>query len=244
MPVTIHPESIESQQETPSTRTFLFGLKEPLDYDAGQYITVRLANVEDPRGPQRPFTLSSTPTDAKYIRITTRMTGSPFKKALSQIAADGDGLSDRVTLKGPMGEFILETARPAIMIAGGIGITPFISMIRYARDEGLATPVTLLYSNDTPEEIAFHDELDEIAGKADWLTVIHTITQPADSQRQWSGRTGRIDGELIAGHAKEMDEPIYYVCGPPAMVSGMSDMLQDELGIAVADLRTEKFSGY
>ncbi|MDZ7735296.1 MAG: FAD-dependent oxidoreductase [Gammaproteobacteria bacterium] len=106
------------------------------------------------------------------------------------------------------------------MIAGGIGITPFRSMIRHAVDTAAGNAIILLYSNDTPDEIAFREELDSLAENNDWLTVIHTITGDSGS---WSSRTGRIDADLIAEHAGRLDSPVYYVCGPPDMVKAMDE---------------------
>lgn len=241
MAASIHPRSVESLQETSSARTFYFGLAEPFDYHAGQCITVKLADVEDPRGPQRPFTLSSSPTEPGRISITIKMTGSPFKETLKKLADDDARLAEQLTLRGPMGDFTLDTERPALMIAGGIGITPFRSMIRHACDHAEGPAITLLYSNDTPDEIAFREELDSLAENNDWLTVVHTITGDTGD---WSGRTGRIDADLIAEHAGRLDNPVYYVCGPPDMVGAMEKILEDELTIPEADRRSEKFSGY
>lgn len=240
----ITPTSIDARSESASVWSFHFGLSEPLDYRPGQCITVRLEGIDDPRGPQRPFTLSSSPSETDYISITTKMTGSPFKEALKKMATDQATPGEQLILRGPMGNFTLETSRPAVMIAGGIGITPFRSMIRFVHDTGGNTPVTLLYSNDTVEDIAFDDELNGLAESTDWLTVSHTITQPSASKEQWNGRTGRIDGKMIAAAAEKLEKPVYYVCGPPGMVSAMSDLIQSEFDIDPDDLRSEKFSGY
>lgn len=245
MAATLALTSVESRSETPSARTFFFGLEQDgLDYLPGQYITIRLEGLEDPRGPQRPFTLSSSPTEGRRIHITTRMTGSPFKQALQKIANEEDGLEQRIKVRGPLGSFTLDMERPAVMIAGGIGITPFRSMIRYLADQKAGLPIVLLYSNNIVSDIAFRDELDTVAEKADWLSIIHTITRTSEIEHAWSGRTGRIDSELITEAADHLDNPIYYVCGPPGMVTGMAGIIQSELSVPESDLRVEKFTGY
>lgn len=241
MATTLTPTAVETQPQTATTCTFVFRCDDLPDYRAGQYVTVRLTDVDDPRGPQRPFTLSSSPTETDHLAITMKLTGSPFKQALQAVAADA--ATDRVQLRGPLGEFTLDTARPAVMIAGGIGITPFRSMIRCLQDQSGAPAVRLLYSNDSPADIAFHDELNGIAERADWLDVVHTITQPEKGGR-WSGRSGRIDAELIASQSDDLDSPVYYLCGPPAMVSAMENLLREELKVPATDVRSEKFSGY
>lgn len=246
MPDTLSLRSVESRTETPSTQTFLFRLAEDaFRYQPGQYITIKLLDdINDPRGPQRPFTLSSSPTDQNVISITVKMTGSVFKQRLQQLARQGGSLDEHLNLRGPLGSFTLDAQRPAIMIAGGIGITPFRSMLRSLGNEQQHEPIRLLYSNSTPEEIAFREELDELADQHDWLQVIHTISRPEDSDSPWRERTGRIDAELIREVSADLQQPLYYVCGPPGMVKAMTDILQDEFGIAEEDLRVEKFVGY
>lgn len=236
--------SIESRQETSSARTYFFRTGSEFVYLPGQYVALKLEGVEDPRGPQRPFTLSTSPTEKEWIGITVKTTGSPFKEALLKIAEQGGELEGQLRMRGPMGNFILDTDRPAIMLAGGIGITPFRSMIRYIADKSYNLPVVLIYSNDTPEDIVFRNELDNLAQQSEWLTVCHTITQPADAEDSWAGRTGRIDGEYIRKQAAHLKSPVYYVCGPPAMVTAMCGIVNDELRVPKSDLMFEKFTGY
>lgn len=241
----LNPRSIESRPETPSTRTFSFSVDDGgFDYEPGQYVAVKLEGVEDERGPQRPFTLSSSPTEQGQIRITSRMTGSPFKRALESLAEQDESIADRVRLRGPLGGFTLDPERESVMIAGGIGITPFRSMIRCLWDQGGGQHIVLLYSSTTPEDIVFRDELDTIAADAEWLDLVHTITEPHRAREKWAGRTGRIDTQLIADAADNLKNPLFYACGPPAMVSAMARIIEDQMRIPKADLRTEKFTGY
>jgi len=236
--------AIESRQEASSARTYFFSTGSEFVYLPGQYVAVKLEGVEDPRGPQRPFTLSTSPTEKDRIGITVKETGSPFKEALHEIAEQGGELEGRLRMRGPMGNFTLDSDRSAIMLAGGIGITPFRSMIRYIADKSYNLPVVLIYSNDTPEDIVFRDELDNLAEQSKWLTVCHTITQPADAVDTWSGRTGRINGDFIRKQAAHLKSPVYYVCGPPAMVTAMCGIVIDELRTPKSDLMFEKFTGY
>lgn len=245
MATVLELKSIEFRRETPSAGTFIFGLTEGgLDYEPGQYVSIKLEGVNDPRGPQRPFTLSTSPTENGQIGITIKMTGSPFKDGLQKIADEGNDPGDRIRMRGPMGSFTLDKERPAVMIAGGIGITPFRSMIRYAKDQNAGLPIVLLYSNDVPEDIVFREELDTLAKEEDWLTVVHTITRAEKSKKEWSGRTGRINRELIQKQAGPLENPVYYVCGPPGMVSAMTGIIQELPGVGQSDLRFEKFTGY
>jgi glycine betaine catabolism B len=241
MSKTLQPISIRHVRETGSVVTFAFELEGAVQYQAGQYVTLKLAGVEDPRGPQRPFTLSSSPTEVRRLSVTMRMTGSPFKTRLTEIS-EHETL-DEIKMRGPMGEFKLDTERAAVMIAGGIGITPFRSMLRNAADRGLGLQVILLYSNRTPAEIVFKQELDDIARRWKRLKIVYTITRPEEA-KGWTGKTGRIDADLIREHAQALDAPLYYVCGSRTMVDDLSRVVADELNVAQEDLRTEKFTGY
>ena len=146
-------------------------------------------------------------------------------------------------MRGPMGEFKLDTERAAVMIAGGIGITPFRSMLRDAADRGVDLQMILLYSNRTPAEIVFKQELDDIARRWKHLKIVYTITRPEEAT-DWAGKTGRIDARLIREQAQTLNAPLYYVCGSRTMVDDISRVVADELNVAQEDLRTEKFTGY
>lgn len=246
MAETLTLKSVTTRAETPSTQSFIFELgDDSLVYKPGQYVTVKLLDeIDDPRGPQRPFTLSSSPTDERHISIATKMTGSPFKKRLQWIAEHNVEPGKHLRLRGPMGRFTLDTERPVVCIAGGIGITPFRSMFRFINDRNGKMPVRLIYSNTTADDIAFRKELDELAAGGDWLRITYTITRSGNDEQTWDGRKGRIDADLISEASADLDAPLYYVCGPPGMVQAMTDILEQELGVPEPDLRTEKFAGY
>lgn len=232
---------LSSRPETPSVKTFRFDLGgRTLDYKPGQYASAKLDGVEDPRGTTRPFTLSSSPTENSSVAITTRISGrSPFKERLAALRA-----GEEVELRAPMGAFTLDTSRPAVMLAGGIGITPFRSMIRYAADQAFDLPILLLYSSRTPAEIVFKAELDEIARTRRNIRVTYTVTRPDGAQERWDGRTGRFGADDVRAAADGLGQPFYYVCGSEAMVEGMTRLLSEELRVAPADIRSEEFPGY
>ena len=230
----------ESRRETPTSRTFRFGLEgTEFRYRPNQFIALGLPGVNDPWGPFRRFSLSSSPTETEAIAITTKMTGSPYKERLASLERGKE-----VEVRGPMGGFILEETRPAAMIAGGVGISPFRGMIRYAFDRGLATPIVLLYSARVPEEFAFAAELDAVARKGDALRMHYTVTRPEESTVAWTGRTGRIDASLIREAEAGLRNPLYYACGTPALVQGVVTLLLRELQVPADDIRIERFMGY
>ena len=228
-----------TRHETPTVTTFRFGIHERFaQRQPGQYCSVWIEGVEDPRGSSRLFTISSSPTEKEFITITTRLRGSPFKERLLS-AKPGEEFQ----VRGPFGKFVLDTGRPAVMLAAGIGITPLRSMIRYAADQGLKQPIVLFYSNRIPEEIVFREELERLSHTYRTLKVVTTITRLQDSHSHWEGRTGRIDAALVKKETESLSNPLYYVSGPPATVEGLT-MILGVLEVGRENLRTEKFDGY
>lgn len=233
----------EKRDEAKGTKTFFFAKPKDFDYQAGQYIYLTLdkLNYPDQRGSTRHFTLSSSPTE-DFLSITSRIRQeSGFKRTLDELGVDSE-----VNIRGPNGNFTLEdehTQVQQVFIAGGIGITPFRSIIKYAVDSSLNIPIHLIYSNSIPEEITFKDELDNIVSTHQNITVDYTITKPEESQVGWTGRIGRIDSNLISLLTTHYPNPNFWVCGPPAMVDGIETAL-DELGILKERIKTDKFTGY
>jgi NAD(P)H-flavin reductase len=136
----------------------------------------------------RPMSIASAPTRS-YLEFTARLSDSPFKQSFAALEP-----GNTVTIRGPVGHFFLDTGRPAILVAGGTGIAPLKSMAEYATDCDIDIPLTLLYANHSPSEIAFRDELDDLRSANSRLEIIHTVTR---ADERWGGRTGRIDAQLL-----------------------------------------------
>jgi len=226
-------EILDNKKESIDAITVKF-LKPQIDYKPGQYLLYSLP-VEDPKGNSRPFSLASSPTE-DFLMLTTKLSGSVFKNKLASL-----NKGDTINARGPFGRFVLQDSKKHLMIAGGIGITPFRSMIKYAIENKIKQSITLFYSNKVPEEIAFRNELDKWQQRNENFKLIHTITRPEESKEQWSGRVGRIDSELIKEHL-DIDT-IIYVCGPPGMVDAMLELLK-EIGVPDERVRAERFAGY
>lgn len=238
-----------SRNEAKGTKTFIFEKPQGFTYKAGQYMYWTLPELKypDSRGNIRHFTLSSSPTE-DFLSITIRLREeSGYKKSLAEYEPGAE-----LGARGPEGVFVLEdetVTTPQIMIAGGIGITPFRSMAKYATNKALPIPIRILYSNSIPEEIAFRKEFEELMAKNPNLEVTHTITKPEESKEEWTGSTGRIDENLIqkllarrslgAGGTTE----IFWLCGPPPMVSALEEVLE-KMQIPQERTRVEKFTGY
>jgi len=242
---------IKKEKLAKDTYSFYFDFgKQSFDFLPGQYVrmTLDIQNPDD-RGSSRAFTISSSPLDKEYIVITTKIIKSPvpdgtglssFKKRLMMLKSQ-----ELVKFFGPVGGFILneETKDPRVFLAGGIGITPFHSMITYAHKKKLSIPITLIVSFSTVEDLIFYEELLDIAKKDNHIKVVYTITRPEESSIQWKGETERISETLIKKYIEDIDKPLYYIVGPPAMVSAMEEVVRN-MKVPSEKIFLENFTGY
>jgi ferredoxin-NADP reductase len=241
-----HVVSLVSRREV-AFRTLAFEITRPtgFEFKAGQ--TADLTWIDPPEtdgeGNTRTFSIASAPDDPQLL-FATRLRDTAFKRVLER-AAPGTALR----LEGPFGNLTLHNnaSRPAVLIAGGIGITPFRSMARRAAHERLPHKILLFYANRTPERAAFLEELADLAKQNPNFTFIPTVGEPPPS---WTGEAGRITAEMLTRHLKNLASPesqvagsIYYVAGPPDMVAGVR-MVLSNAGIDDDDVRSEEFSGY
>jgi ferredoxin-NADP reductase len=223
------------------TMSFSFEKPEGYEFQAGQYCFLNLPDkgFQDERGLRRHLTLASSPRD-KELLFATRMTGSAFKNTLRELSE-----GEPITIEKPLGHFTLpeDAAAPLVFIAGGIGITPFRSMLRYASDSKTEHAIILFYSNRMPETTAFLDELERIAESSDHIVLFPTMTDMQDSRQQWDGLTGKIDPAMIRENCQEWDAAAYYIAGPPGMVDGVKGIVH-EMQIDKERIHTEKLTGY
>jgi ferredoxin-NADP reductase len=223
------------------TAAFTFSRPPGFEFRAGQAIDLTLIDPPetDAEGNVRTFTIASAPFE-DHLMVATRMRDTAFKRVLRS-AASGFELK----LDGPSGSFNLHrnAVKPAVFLAGGIGVTPFRSIARQARKDGLPRRLFLFYSNRRPEDSAFLDELEETSGGEPSFHLIPTMTAMESSRRPWTGERGLIDRAMLLRHVPELQGPIYYLAGPPAMVAAMRAMLV-AAAVDEDDIRTEGFSGY
>jgi ferredoxin-NADP reductase len=210
-------------------------------FKPGQFANLKLLNPPetDADGNVRTFTIASAPLE-ENLMFATRMRDTAFKRVLKNMP-----LRNEVTLGGPFGSFTLhsDSSRPGVFMAGGIGVTPFRSMILHASRNRLPHCLQLIYSNRRPEDAAFLQELKGIETENTGYRFIGTMTQMEKSKQKWEGRTGFIDKEMLSQSMSDLKGSIYYVAGPPAMVSAIGHTLTD-LGISEDDIRSEEFAGY
>lgn len=206
-----------------------FGLNGKMfNFLAGQYIRVSAPKLlySDPKGASRVFSITSSPNDKNKISVAFRNSDSGFKRTLMELPTDS-----LVDVEGPFGHLTLpkETSRPLVFIAGGIGITPFLSMLRYATEEKLAYQITLLYVNRNTESAAYLEELTTIA-KQNRLFLL-------------KNHFGRIDADFIQQSVKNLVEPIWYIVGLSTMVAETRYLLS-RLDINDTKIYFEDFVGY
>jgi glycine betaine catabolism B len=215
-----------------------------LNYRAGQFAIVDLGTKEDPKGPLRSFTMASSPTE-DAILITTRIRESPFKKKLAALEI---GSSAKIT--SPLGKFVLpdDHSKPVVFLSGGIGVTPFRSMIRYATDKQVPSKITMFDSNRNVENTLFKEEFDDCLKRNNNLKIVYTITEEEQSKNAegWKGERGFINEAMLTRYLtrNELDNSIFYLCGPPGMLNAMQKMLEDDLHISKHCIKTEVFTGY
>ncbi len=223
--------------------------KTPLSHTAGQFAFFDIGGVyDDPKGPIRHFTISSSPTE-NFIMLSTRIRDSPYKKRLSTLEE-----GSRVKVRGPEGQFVLheDYSKPAIFLSGGIGVTPFRSMIKYATDKQLPLKIVMFDSNRTRDAILFKKEFDGWANINKNLKIIYAISEDEKQQQSsstandWKGEYGRIDKTMILKYLDidMLNNSIFYICGPPSMLKAMQSLLQDNLEVSKERIKVEEFVGY
>lgn len=218
---------VKKEQVAKDTYTFYFDRKNiQFDFTPGQYVRIELPHDADDRGTTRYFTISSSPLTKEYLTITTKVIKSTFKKTLFHLEK-----GTKVTFFGPMGWFLLpkDEEEEKVFIAGGIGVTPFHSLLTLLQDEKLAAPITLIAAFLGKEHAVFYDELRKVSSNNSEITTIYTFS--------------RVSEEIIKKHVAHLEKPVYYVVGSEKMVSATKKILID-LGVDEEKIQTEDFTGY
>jgi ferredoxin-NADP reductase len=229
--------------ERPTPTTVLLTLKEvpggrPFSFAPGQYAAISFSRHGRP-APARCFSITTSPTDSDVVQFCMRVKGR-YTRALT-----GLSVGDRVGVQGPYGSFIFDPARHQrlIMIAGGIGIAPFMSMIRYAARLEVPSQIDLVYSCQNQAEVAFGDELMRVTDAYPNVSL-HLALGDGD-QGRFAGRsvaTGRISSGLLdQATAGDYTSPTFMICGPPPFMKAVSGLLLAR-GVREDRIVTEAFS--
>lgn len=209
-------------------------LEKPSDFHfvAGQYIVITLE--QEPGIGAHSFSLASAPDDLS-LEIAMRISESPFKKAIQSAK-----IGSNMRIRGPFGAFSIhkDASRYAVFLAGGIGITPFRSIIRDEAKNNFPTPITLIYANKKLEASAYYNEFINIKNKKFFLVGV--LEEPS---KNWNGEKGFITAEIIKKYFPDITKPNFYLVGPTVMVDIVKKIVL-EMGVDKNNLFVEAFSGY
>ena len=224
---------IKSRKEI-AEKTFAFYIEKPagFEYKAGQHVELILPGTQDDT---RSLSLASAPHEFDLM-VAIRQRKSKFKETLMALP---DGAT--VTINGPFGLFFLheDTSRPAVFLAGGIGVTIFRSLVMDALERRTGHTIYLFSVNRRLQDAPFFTEFEQRATKEN-IHFIPTLTQ---ADFLWKGEQGRISQPMLQKYVNDILLPVYYVAGPMQMVASTYQMLRSA-GIKSQDIRTEQFTGY
>ena len=223
--------------ETPRVKSLLLDVPGWPGHRPGQHVDVRLT-ADDGYQAQRSYSVASEPETARLMLTVELIEGGEVSPYLTSDIRSGD----KFELRGPIGGYFIWTVAiggPLLLVAGGSGIAPLMSMLRYRAAAKITTPALLLYSSRTYEDIIYRKELDRMAARNDGLTVIYTLTRRQPPR--WSGGARRIDRSMLAQVAPSvMARPKIFICGPTSLVESAAQSLL-ELGYERNLIKTERF---
>lgn len=229
------------KQLAPHIWDFSFVSTKSLNFRPGQYLEWTLPHKKsDSRGNRRFFTIASSPTqDALHLGVRFSDPGSSFKKALLELESGKTIVGSQLT-----GDFTMPEDQniPLVFIAGGIGITPFVSMVQYLLGKNEKRSITLFYANSLPEDLVYKEKFDEAARRIGFKPV-YVITKKENAPKDWSGKTGYVTEDMIKAEVSDYKKCEYYLSGPQAMVTSYKEML-GRLGIPRKMIKTDYFPGF
>jgi len=232
---------VSSGEVALSTAEFVFKPDHPVRFKPGQYLEWTLGHEKpDSRGNRRYFTIASSPTEPEVkMGVKFFPTSSTFKKSLASLES-----GDTIMAGNIAGNFTLprDPKIKLVFIAGGIGITPFRSMVKYLVDKGEKRDIILIYSNNLLEEIAYTDVWTEGEDKIG-LKLVCTLSDLPKIPATWTGERGQIDAKMIRGEVPDFRNRTFYISGPHGMVTGCDKTLRD-LGISSTRIKTDYFPGF
>ncbi len=227
---------INISQNTPEIKTFTLEAPQGIIFKflPGQHIDVSFHDNADSQfnGEWKGFSVSSSPMEEKHIDITVLNRG-PFSQRMHELE-----MGAFLRVRGPNGNFTFsdDVRNNPVFIAGGAGIAPIMSMIRYVIDKKLSYQVTLIYSAGSIKDMLFYQELKKIQLENDNIKCIFTLTQ--SDETDWKGSTDRINEEMVVSNIENFTDSIFYICGPYEMMLMVSYILQKR-GVKKSQIKTE-----
>jgi ferredoxin-NADP reductase len=221
------------------TYEFVFKTSSKLHYIPGQYLEYVLPHAKpDSRGIRRYFTIASSPTEAE-LKLGIRMApanGSSFKKALMNMNPSQTMIASRLA-----GDFTMpaESTKKLVFIAGGIGITPFRSMVQYLLDTKTKRDIVIFYANKTPDDIAYSDLWSRAENELG-IKVVHVM---AEVYVDWRGESGFITADMVKKYVGDHIHATYYISGPTGMVNAYKKLLRS-MSVSRSSIVTDYFPGF
>ena len=226
-----HPHTVAEVQPENHDVTSLFFSGPPLDHKPGQFMFVNV-EINGKIWEQHPYTISSSPTSDR-LRLSAKAIGD-FSSAVGDTTAGATAFVD-----GPYGEFSFLNHHPAsiVYLAGGIGITPFMSQLRYMRDKAVSIPTRLIWGNKTAADICFAKELDQLTRELPDFSYVHVMSHDPE----WEGEKGFVTMDLINRHCTIDEHTHVYLCGPPIMMTTVTAAFKTT-GFPMRRLHQERFA--
>jgi len=242
-PTTTTQYQVKLQERYPvAERTMAFRFEKPpgFTFRPGQYLDLTLLSPgeTDAEGNTRTLSIASAPHE-DFLLVATRLRDTAFKRTLARVP-----LGTEVRVDGPSGGLALHNnaARAAVFLVGGIGITPVRSIVVRAAHDHLPHRLLVFYLNRRPADAAFLQELTALQKQNPNYRLVPVMTA-AGIADNWNGETGHLTPELLAKYKGDTNLPIHYVIGPPGMVKGVHELL-NQAGVDDDDIRLEDFGGY
>lgn len=214
---------------------------EHFTFRAGQYIDVTLLQprFDDAQGPTRSLSLASAPGERDLV-VLARVRDTAFKRSLAEMPLGGP-----LVIDGPGDDLSLhrDGDQPLVLVAGGVGIAPFRSLLREADAANEPMAATLFYSNRRSEDAAYLDEMYELAHRLRGFRFVPTMTRACESRMIWKGETMRLGTLLFERCLPAVRGPRYYIAGSTLLISGICQQLE-RAGVPGGDIRIEMYTGY
>ena len=227
----------EVVQETPRVSSLYFDVPDWPGHLAGQHVDVRLT-AEDGYQAERSYSIASAPEEQRLALTVERLDDGEVSPYLVGELRAGDKLE----LRGPIGGYFVwsgEEERPLLLVGGGSGVVPLMSMLRHRARVGSKTPTRLLFSSRTLADVIYHEELERLGAAGDGAQVVHTLTR--EKPAGWKGYTRRIDESMLQEVAWRSDQsPLVFVCGPTSFVEAAATLLV-LMGHDPRAIKTERF---
>lgn len=228
----------EIKQETARAKSFTLTLPQWMPHRAGQHYDLRLTD-QDGYQVERSYSIASEPERAGQVDLTIEKIDDG---EVSPYMHDVVVVGDRVEVRGPIGGYFVWDSilrEPLLLIGGGSGIVPLMSMLRHRAAAKASVRAHLLYSSRALEDVIYYDELQALRAKMDGLEIFHTLTRL--HPENWNGYTRRIDAAMLNEVAAPLGKNArVFICGPTALVENAANVLV-QIGIPASQVKTERF---